>query len=48
MITQLEHYTLAEGVRLGHALVWIDASFKDRYDALAETAYDGHSDDLIS
>ena len=44
MITQWEHYTLAEGVRPGHALVWIDALFKDCYDALAEAAYDGHSD----
>ena len=44
MITQWEHYTLADGVRPGQTLVWINVSFKDRYDALAETAYDGHSD----
>ena len=44
MITQWEHYTLAEGVRPEQALVWIDASFKDCYDALAEATYDGHGD----
>ena len=43
MIIQWEHSTLEEGVRPGQTLVWIDASFKDRYDALAEVAYDGHS-----
>ena len=44
LITQWEHYTVAEAVRPGPALVWIDASFKDRYDALTEAVYDGHSD----
>ena len=46
MITQWEHYTLVEDVRPGQTLVWIDASFKDRYDALAEGAYDAYSDAL--